>query len=60
LTKVTGGFDKLRLTLGTSYDFKKYGELGIYYRLERQLGFSYPKTTNIVGLNYVYTIKKRK
>lgn len=60
LTKVTGGFDKLRFTLGTSYDLKKYGELGIYFRLEKELGASYPKTTNIVGLNYVYTFKKRK
>ena len=60
MTKVTGGFDKLRFTLGTSYSLKKFGELGAYYRLERELGASYPKTTNIVGLNYVYTFKKRK
>ena len=60
MTKVTGGFDKLRFTLGTSYDLKKFGEFGAYYRLERELGFSYPKTTSIVGLNYVYTFKKRK
>jgi hypothetical protein len=59
MTKVTGGFDKLRFTLGTTYDFKKFGELGLYYRLERELGFSYPKTTSIVGLNYTYTFKKR-
>jgi hypothetical protein len=59
MTKVTGEFDKLRFTLGTSYDFKKLGELGLYYRHERELGFSYPKTTSIVGLNYTFTLKKR-
>ena len=42
------------------YGFKKYGEFGAYYRLERELGINYPKTTSIVGLNYVYTFKKRK
>jgi len=60
LTKVTGGFDKLRFTLGTSYGLKKYGEFGAYFRLEKELGTSYPKTTNIIGLNYAYTFKKRK
>ena len=60
MTKVTGGFDKLRFTLGTSYDLKKIGEFGAYYRLERELNSSYAKTTSIVGLNYVYTFKKRK
>jgi len=60
MTKVTGGFDKLRFTLGTTYNLKKYGELGTYYRLERELGSNYPKTTSIIGLNYVYTLKKKK
>jgi hypothetical protein len=60
LTKVTGRFDNLRFTIGSNYNLKKYGELGAFYRLERELGASYPKTTSIIGLNYVYTFKKRK
>jgi len=60
MTKVTGGFDKLRLTLGTNYKFKNYGKMGVYGRLERELGVSYPKTTTIIGVNYVYTFKKKK
>lgn len=60
MTQITGGFDKLRFTLGTSYSLKKYGEIGGYYRLERELGTNYPKTTSIIGLNYVFTFKTKK
>jgi len=60
MTKVTGGFDKFRITLGTTYNIKKHGELAAYYRLERELGSNYPKTTSIIGLNYVYTFKNKK
>lgn len=60
MTKVTGGFDNLRLTLGTSYKMNKFGTLGMYYRVEQELAVSYPKTTYIVGLNYVFTINKKK
>ena len=60
LTRYSGSFDKLRWTIGTSYNFKKFGELSLYYRMERELGVSYPKTTSIVGLNYTYTFKKKK
>lgn len=59
LTKYTGSFDKIRWTIGTSYNFKRAGEIGLYYRMERDLGVNYPKTTSIIGLNYVYTFKKR-
>ncbi len=60
LTKYTGGFDKLRFTIGTNYSLKKSGELNAFYRLERELGASYPKTTNIIGLGYTFTIKNKK
>lgn len=60
LTKYTGGFDNLRFTLGTSYSTKKFGSFGAYYRLERELQVSYPKTTSIIGINYTYTIKPKK
>ncbi len=59
LTSNSGSFDNLRFTIGTNYRFKKAGEIGLYYRLERELGESYPKTTYIVGFNYVYTIKRK-
>lgn len=54
------GLDKFRVTIGTSYDLKKYGDIGLYYRMEREINpttIGYPKTTNIVGLSYIYTIK---
>lgn len=54
------GLSKFRTTLGTSYDLKKYGDLGLFYRIERELNptyVDYPNTTYIVGLSYVYTIK---
>ena len=54
------GLDKFRATIGTSYDLKKYGDLGLFYRLERELNptyINYPKISYIVGLSYIYTIK---
>lgn len=54
------GLSKFRTTIGTSYDLKKYGDIGLFYRLERELNptyVDYPKTTYIVGLSYIYTIK---
>lgn len=59
LTKYTGGFDKLRFTLGTSYSLKKWGEVDAYYRIERSLMTSYPKTTYIIGLGYTFTFKSK-
>jgi hypothetical protein len=60
LTKYTGQLDKFRTSIGTSYSFKKYGDLGIYYRIEKELNTQYSKTTNIIGLNYSYTLKRKK
>jgi hypothetical protein len=60
LTRTTGSFDRLRFTLGTEYDFKKAGSLNFFYRVERDLGVSYPKTTYILGLGYTFTIKNKK
>lgn len=53
-------FDKLRFTAALAYDFKKYGKLKLFYSLEQEVFTSYPKTTSIVGLGYVYTIKIKK
>ena len=51
------GFDRMRYTLGTKYDLKKFGELTGFYRIEKELNVSYPKSTHIWGLSYVYTLK---
>jgi hypothetical protein len=51
------GFDKIRWTIGTEYKMKKLGALKLFYRMERELNITYPKTTNIFGLSYVYTFK---
>ena len=53
-------FDKLRFTAALAYDFKKYGKVKLFYSLEQEVFISYPKTTSIVGLGYVYTIKIKK
>jgi hypothetical protein len=53
-------FDKLRVTAALAYDFKKFGKLKLFYSLEQEVFTSYPKTTSIVGLGYVYTIKIKK
>ncbi len=53
------GFDKLRFTIGTSYNTKNIGEFGAFYRMEQDLIGLYPKTTNIIGLKYGYTIKRK-
>ena len=52
------GFDQVPLTAGTSYKMGSLGKLGVYYRMERELGLSYPKTTNIIQIKYAYTFKK--
>lgn len=54
------GFNRLRMTLGTDYSLKKYGELGAFYRMEIELIGAYPKTTNIAGFSYQYTLKNKK
>lgn len=53
-------FNKYRLTLGTDYKIKKFGEIGAFYRMEHELNVSFPKTTHIIGLSYVYTLKNKK
>ncbi|RKR08055.1 uncharacterized protein DUF2490 [Maribacter vaceletii] len=50
-------FSKYRLTFGTEYKMKKIGTIGLFYRLEKELNQEVPKTTNIIGLKYTYTIK---
>ena len=54
------GLYRMRFTVGTTYKFKKAGELGAFYRIEKELQGDYPKTTNIIGVQYQYTLKRKK
>lgn len=49
-------FRKYRLTLGTSYDMDRAGEISLYYRMEKELNTSLPKKVAILGVNYTYTL----
>ena len=53
------GFNKYRLTIGTDYDIKNFGEIGLFYRFEKDLNVDIPETTNIIGLKYTYTFKNK-
>ncbi|WP_027419321.1 DUF2490 domain-containing protein [Crocinitomix catalasitica] len=53
------GLSKARFTLGTDYSIIKSGKLGVFYRIEREIGETYPKTTYIVGAKFTYTIKNK-
>lgn len=53
------GFSKYRLTFGTDYEIKNFGEIGLYYRFEKDLNVDIPETTNIIGLKYTYTFKNK-
>lgn len=47
-------FSDIRFRVGTSYDMKKYGEIDIFYQIDKGLGETYPKTTYVVGVGYNY------
>jgi len=51
------GFSKYRLTFGSDYKIKNFGEISVFYRFEKELNVDLPDVTNIVGLKYIYTIK---
>jgi hypothetical protein len=53
-------FDKVRFTASTAYKIKKFGTIGVFYRMERELNKSYPKITHIPGIKYTYTLKRNK
>jgi len=50
-------FNKYRLTLGAKYRHKRYGKMGVFYRLEKEINTDEPKLTHILGLKYTYTFK---
>lgn len=53
------GFNKYRVTLGTDYEIKNFGEIGLFYRFEKELNVDVPEKTNIIGLKYTYTFKNK-
>lgn len=57
---VDAQFDKIRLTIGSSYKFNKKHSISFFYGGEKQLNTTYPKTTYIVGLGYKFTFKPSK
>ena len=56
----TKEINKLRLTIGTSYNLKDYGEVSLFYRDQRSLNEIEPNISHIIGLGYSYTIKRKK
>ena len=59
-TGALNGFNKYRLTLGTSYKINKEQRLALSYVREKQLVYWNPKVTRIVLVSYLYTIKRSK
>lgn len=53
------GVNAFRFTFGTSYSFKDYGKIDLFYRIQKELDIIYLQTTNIIGLKYSYVIKRR-
>ena len=51
------GFDKYRLTVGTTYKMKKTGKFKLFYRVEKKINVVYPKTIDIIGFSYTYILK---
>ena len=54
----SNGFSDYRITIGTNYKIKKYGKIGMFYRLENEISSFYPKTTHIIRIKYTYTLKR--
>jgi hypothetical protein len=57
---VRSHFNKIRATIGTSYKFKKAGELSAFYRFEKDLGTDYALSNHIIGIQYKFTYKAYK
>lgn len=51
--------DKYRISLRTSYNLKKAGSLGVYYRVEGSIGKETPEYQHIIGLKYKYVFSRQ-
>jgi predicted porin len=52
------GFDKMRFALGTNWNTWGDGEMGVFYRLEKELDVDLPQTTHIIGLRFTHLLGK--
>lgn len=52
--------EKWRFTIETERDFKKFGALSIFYRIEKELNVTLPLTSHIAGINYTFTLNRKK
>lgn len=52
------GYDKMRLTLGTSWGAWDDGDIGMFYRYEKELNVDNPRTFHIIGLKLTHTLGK--
>jgi hypothetical protein len=51
------GLNKYRLTFGTDYSLKKFGKLGVSYRIQENINANMSNNkTEILGLSYSYSI----
>lgn len=50
-------FNKFRVTFGTEYKFDKWGRIGVFYRYEQEINTQNPRSTDIIRIQYVYTLK---
>lgn len=50
------GYDKIRYTLSTDWESWAGGEIGMFYRIEKDLGVDDPMTTHIVGLRFTHSL----
>ena len=55
----SGSFNKIRFTVGSKYKINKSHRLKLFYRYEREFDDYYPSTTNVVGVNYRFIIKRK-
>ena len=49
------GFHKYRITLGSQYNFKNWGQIDLFFRLEQSLNAVFTKSTKIIGFSYTYS-----
>jgi hypothetical protein len=57
---VNPSFSKWRTTIETNYSFKKAGDLGAFYRFEKDLNTDYGLNHFIIGVQYKFTFKTYK
>jgi len=54
------GFHKYGLTLGSQYQFRNWGQVDLFFRLEQSLNAVLTKSTKIIGFSYTYAFDKKK